>query len=246
MFDKFTKNFDQAYTKSFDQGLRGYFLMIYTYVALGLLITALAAFAVLNVSPLTQLMFTTYNGMIVGVSGLGFIANFIPLGISLYFFMGIGSMSLDKARILFWIYCLSMGVSLSYLGLIYTGTSIAKGLLISASAFGGMSLYGYTTNRDLSQYGSFLMMGFIGIVVASLLNMFFRSTGLDMMVSLIGIVVFMGFIAWDNQKIKQIYYQAPNVEMAQKYAIISAFNLYLNFLNLFLYLMRFVGDRKND
>ncbi len=243
---KFTKNFDKAYTQSFDQSLRNYYLMIYTYVTLGLLITALMAFAVLNFAPLTHLMYNMKNGLIAGPSGFGMIMNVVPILISVYFFMGFGAMSLDKARFLFWIYCATIGANLSYMGLIYTGHSLVKGLLITTSAFAAISLYGYTTKTDLSKYSSFFMMGIIGVLVASVINIFFRSTALDMLVSLVGVVAFMGFIAWDNQKIKQIYYQCPNGEIAQKYAIISAFNLYLNFINLFLYMMRFFGDRKND
>lgn len=242
---KHAKDFDKAYTVSFDQGLRNYFLMIYTYMTLGLLITSGAAFATLNFPPLVQLMFQTFNGVIVGINSFGYFISFVPLIISIYFFAGFGSMSLDKARTLFWVYCFTTGISLSYLGLLYTGHSIVKGLLITTSAFGAISLYGYTTKTDLSRYGAFLFAGVIALLMFALSNFLFYSGGLNMIVSLIGIIVFMGFIAWDNQRIKQIYYQAPNAEMAQKYAIISAFNLYLNFLNLFLYLMRFIGDRKN-
>ncbi|MFO1129879.1 MAG: Bax inhibitor-1/YccA family protein [Rickettsiales bacterium] len=242
---KFTKEYDKAYSKSFDQGLKSYFVMIYAYVAAGLLATGLAAFLMLNIPFFTRLMFSVEGNMITGISGLGMLFSFVPLAIGLYFQFKFGSMTLEKAKTLFWVYSITMGIALCSLGLIYTGHSIARTFLVTASAFAGMSLYGYTSKQDLSQYYSLFFMGLIGIIIASVINIFLKSSALEFATSLIGIIVFMGFIAFDTQRIKAIYYAAPNSYIASKYAIQAAFTLYLNFINLFLYLLRFLGDRRD-
>lgn len=222
--------------KTFDEGLRKYMLKVYNYMALALLLTGIAAVTTISVEPLYNLMFQT---------GFGTLIMFAPLGIALYFFMGFGRMNLQTAQILFWVYAALTGMSLAYLALVYTGESIARTFFICASVFGAMSLYGYSTNRDLTSMGSFCAMGLIGLIIASLVNMFLKSSGLSFATSLIGIVVFMGLIAWDTQKIKSMYYMAGNDETGQKLSIMAAFTLYLDFINLFLYLMRFLGNRRD-
>ena len=137
-----------------------------------------------------------------------------------------------------------MGVSLSYLGLIYTGQSLARTFFICSSVFGVMSLYGYSTKKDLTSMGSFLVMGLIGLIVVSLINIFLQSAAVEFATSLIGVAIFMGLIAWDTQKLKTMYYNSGGGEMGQKMAIMGAFSLYLDFINLFLYLLRFFGDRR--
>jgi len=222
--------------KTFDEGLRRYMLKVYNYMALALLLTGAAAVTTISVEPLYNLMFQT---------GFGTLIMFAPLGIALYFFMGFGRMSLQTAQILFWVYATLTGMSLSYLALIYTGESIARTFFVCASVFGAMSLYGYSTSKDLTSMGSFFAMGLIGLIIASLVNMFLKSSGLSFATSLVGIVVFMGLIAWDTQKIKSMYYTAGNDKVGQKLSIMAAFTLYLDFINLFLYLMRFLGNRRS-
>lgn len=201
----YTKSFTQG-KKIFDDGLRSYMLRIYNFMAMGLLVTGSFAFATLNFPPLANLMFNLGpNGEFLGTTGFGMLMSFAPLGIAIYFFMGIGKMSVNTAQTLFWVYAGVMGVSLSYLGLIYTGQSLARTFFICASVFGAMSIYGYTTKRDLTSMGSFLVMGLIGIIVVSLVNMFLQSPAIDFATSFIGIAIFMGLIAWDTQKLKTMY-----------------------------------------
>jgi len=240
------------YTKSFvkdkggfDEGLRNYMLKIYNFMAMGLVVTGVFAFSTLNFPPLAGLMFNIGpNGEFISTSGLGMLISFAPLGIAIYFFMGLGRMSVNTAQTLFWVYAAVMGMSLSYLGLVYTGQSLARTFFICASVFGAMSIYGYTTKTDLTSMGSFLIMGLIGIIVVSLVNIFLRSPAIDFATSFIGIAIFMGLTAWDTQKLKTIYYNSGGGEMGQKMAVLGAFTLYLDFINLFLYMLRFFGDRK--
>ena len=240
----YTKSFVKD-TGSFDEGLRNYMLKIYNFMAIGLLVTGVFAFSTLNFPPLASLMFNIGpNGEFMGTSGLGMLISFAPLGIAIYFFMGLGRMSINTAQTLFWVYAAVMGMSLSYLGLVYTGQSLARTFFICASVFGAMSLYGYTTKTDLTSMGSFLIMGLIGIIVVSLVNIFLRSPAIDFATSFIGIAIFMGLTAWDTQKLKTIYYSSGGGEMGQKMAVMGAFTLYLDFINLFLYMLRFFGDRK--
>lgn len=230
---------------SFDAGLRNYMLKIYNFMAIGLLVTGVFAFSTLNFPPLASLMFNIGpNGEFMGTSGLGMLISFAPLGIAIYFFMGLGRMSVNTAQTLFWVYAAVMGMSLSYLGLVYTGQSLARTFFICASVFGAMSLYGYSTKSDLTSMGSFLIMGLIGLIVVSLVNIFLRSPAIDFATSFIGIAIFMGLTAWDTQKLKTIYYSSGGGEMGQKMAVMGAFTLYLDFINLFLYMLRFFGDRK--
>lgn len=229
-----------------DQGLRAYMLNIYNHMAMALVLTGIAAFATVSFQPLTELMFNIdASGHFQGNTGFGLLVMFAPVGIALYFFMGFGNMSLDKAKTLFWIYAVLTGMSLSSLALVYTGESITRTFFICASVFGGMSLYGYTTQKDLTSFGSFLMMGLIGLLIASLVNLFFKSPAISFVTSLIGVGIFMGLIAWDTQKLKSIYYSVGGGEIGQKMSIMGAFTLYLDFINLFLYLIRFFGNKKD-
>lgn len=232
--------------KTFDEGLRAYMLKVYNYMALALTLTGVLAFATISFEPLTRLMFAIApNGQLLGNSGLGTLIMIAPVGIALYFFMGFGKMSLETAKILFWVYAGLTGMSLSALGLIYTGESIARTFFICASVFGGMSLYGYTTNKDLTSMGSFLIMGVFGLIIASLVNIFLKSSAVDFATSIIGIGIFMGLTAWDTQKIKSMYFMYGGGEVGQKMSVMAAFTLYLDFINLFLYLLRFLGNRRD-
>ena len=241
----YTKAFAAKDSKGFDEGLRSYMLKIYNFMALALLLTGIMAMGTLNFPPLMNLMYNIgSNGEFMGASTLGMIITFAPLGIAIYFFMGMGRMSVQKAQMLFWVYAGLMGMSLSSLGLIYTGQSLARTFFICAAVFGSMSIYGYTTKRDLTSMGSFLIMGLIGLIVVSLINIFLQSPAIDFATSFIGVAIFMGLTAWDTQKLKTMYYSSGGGEMGQKMAILGAFTLYLDFINLFLYLLRFFGDRR--
>ena len=242
----FTKNFATSNRKSFDEGLRKYFQRIYMYMASALLITGASALAVFAFSPLTMLIYNVApTGQLLGLTGFGTLLAFAPLALGLYFFWGLGSMTVQKAQTLFWVYSVLMGFSLSSLAFMYTGASIARTFFITASVFGGMSIYGYTTNKDLTSIGSFMIMGIWGLIIASIVNIFFSSPGLDFAISLLGVIIFTGMIAWDTQKLKSLYYQSGGVAMGDKIAILGAFQLYLDFVNLFLYLIRFLGVRRN-
>ena len=153
-------------------------------------------------------------------------------------------MSATTAQALFWIFCAVMGLSLASIFLVFTGTSIARTFFIAAAMFGATSLYGYTTKRDLSQFGSFLIMGLIGVVIASLVNLFLASSALQFAISVIGIVVFVGLTAWDTQSIKEQYAEKFDAESKQKLAVFGAFSLYLNFINIFQLLLTFTGQRE--
>lgn len=242
----YTKSFGVESTRqSFDEGLRSYMLRIYNFMAAGIAITGLMAFATLNFAPLTAIMYNVGpNGEIFGLSTLGTIFTFAPLGIAIFFFMGVGRLSVQASQSLFWAYAAVMGMSLSYLGLAYTGQSLAKTFFIASAVFASMSIYGYSTKKDLTSMGSFLMMGLIGLLIVSLVNMFLQSSAIEFATSFIGVAIFMALTAYDTQKLKSIYYQSGGGEMGQKMAIVGAFSLYLDFINLFLYLLRFFGDRR--
>lgn len=242
----FTQNFTNVGLgkKTYDEGLRQYMLKVYNFMAVALAITGLAAMLTLSLEPVRDLMFTTQYGRYVGHTGFGMLVAFAPVGIAMYFFWGYGSMNLEKAQTLMWVYSILTGMSLSSLGFLYTGESIARTFFITSSLFAAMSIYGYSTKKDLTSMGSLLLMGVIGILIASLVNIFIASAAIHFAVSVVGVIVFTGMVAWDTQRIKHMYYSVGGGEMGQKMALMAAFNLYLNFINLFLYIIRFTGERK--
>jgi len=244
MSNMFTASFAGS-RQSFDAGLRQYMLKIYTLMSAALALSGVMAYSFMKVEALTALVYQIDpNGVIMGFTGLGYLIMFSPIGIALYFFMGMGRMSAQTAQTLFWVYAALTGISLSSLGFVYTGASIAKTFFITASVFGTMSIYGYTTKSDLTSMGSFLRMGLIGIILASLVNLFTQSAAVDFALSILGVVIFIGLIAYDTQRLKEVYYSAGGGAMGQKMAIVGAFILYLDFINLFLYLLRFMGNRR--
>ncbi|MES2215002.1 MAG: Bax inhibitor-1/YccA family protein [Pseudomonadota bacterium] len=247
MIDYTKRAFIASDSKEFDAGLREYMLKIYNYMTLALVVTGIAAYATLNFEPLTRLMFEfSPSGQFMGNTGFGTLVMLSPLAIVFYFFWGIGTMDVSKAKTLLWVYAGLSGMSLASLGFIYTGESIAKTFFVCAGTFAGTSIYGYTTNRDLTSIGSFLVMGLIGLIVASLANMFFQSAAIYFVTSVVGVVIFIGLIAWDTQKLKQIYYTSGGGERGQTMAVLGAFTLYLDFINLFIYLLRFLGVRRSN
>src|SRR4051794_41046181 len=224
-----------------DAGLRSYMLSVYNYMASGVLLTGIIAMLFAN-SSLINLIVNPATGQ---ATPLFWIALFAPLGIVLALSFGINRISAGTAQLLFWAYAALVGVQFSSLFLVYTGVSIAQTFFAVAAAFLGLSLFGYTTKRDLSGMGTFLIMGVVGLFVAMIINLFLRSPALDLAVSGIGVLVFAGLVAYDTQKIKSLYYVvAGNGEAMAKSAVIGALNLYIDFINMFLFLLRFMGDRR--
>jgi hypothetical protein len=221
--------------QSIDQGLRSYMLGVYNYMALALAITGGVAFLVAH-SP--ALMYTLF------MTPLKWVVFLAPVGVALFLQFRIYNMTAAGAQLTFWIYAGLMGLSMASIFAVYTGTSISRVFFITSAMFGGMSLYGYTTRKDLSAFGSFLFMGLLGIMVAMIVNIFMQSTALHFVISFIGVLVFTGLTAYDTQKIKEMYYEADDVSVTSRKAIIGALSLYLDFINLFVMLLRFFGDRR--
>ena len=231
-------------SRAYDNGLRKYFLRIYQLMCGALAVTAISAFAVFSIPSLTSLMFNIEMGYVTGMTPIGWLISFAPLGISLYFAFGYNRITYENAQTLFWVFATLMGMSLSSLGFMYTGASIAKTFFICSGMFGGMSLYGYSTEKDLTSMGSFLYMGLIGLIIASLVNLMLQSPAVEFALSFIGVGIFTGLVAYDTQKLKALYYQGADTN--SKIGIMAAFTLYLDFINLFIYLLRFFGVRRND
>ena len=223
-----------------DAGLRSYMLSVYNYMASGVLLTGIVA---LLFAPYARGVLINQAGT--GMSGLGWIITLAPLGFVFAMSFGVQRMASSTLQMLFWAFAAVMGLSLSTLFLAYTGASIAQTFFATAAAFLGLSLYGYTTKRDLSGFGTFLIMGVVGLLVAMLINMFLQSPGLNLAISAIGVLIFAGLTAYDTQKIKSIYFQvAGHGEAMAKTAVMGALSLYLDFINMFLFLLRFMGDRR--
>ena len=218
-----------------DVGLRNYMVRVYGYMAMGLGLTGLVAFFV---------FFSPALMMSIFISPLKWVVMLAPFGMVMFLSARIGSMSFSAAQMSFWVYAGLMGLSLSSIFLVFTGQSIAQLFFVSASVFGAMSLYGYTTRKDLTALGSFLLMGVMGIVVASLVNLFLQSNAMQMMISVIGVLVFTGLTAYDTQQIKESYFEADSHELAGKKAILGALDLYQDFVNLFISLLYLFGDRR--
>ena len=228
-----------------DQGLRSYMLKVYNYMGSALLVTGIVAlltfkFAVLSLSPL---QFTPLGNSLYS-SGLAWVVMLAPLGVVLYMSFGIAKMSVSKAQTVFWIFAALMGISLSSIFVIYTETSITRVFFITAGTFGAMSIYGYTTKRDLTKFGSFLIMGLIGIIIASIVNMFMKSPMMYWIISILGVLIFVGLTAYDTQKIKNMYLASDSGELMGKKAVMGALTLYLDFINLFIMLLRLFGQRR--
>lgn len=219
----------------FDEGLRKHMLRVYNYMGLGLVITGIVAFVVSQTPALYVPIFST---------PLKWVVMLAPLAFVFFFSFRIHAMSAATAQMAFWAFAAVMGLSLASVFLVFTGTSIARTFFITATMFGAMSLYGYTTKRDLSQFGSFLMMGLIGVVIASIVNIFLGSSALQFAISVIGVVVFVGLTAWDTQNIKEQYAENYDQESQQKLAVFGALSLYLNFINLFQLLLSLTGQRE--
>ncbi|HEV2186082.1 MAG TPA: Bax inhibitor-1/YccA family protein [Stellaceae bacterium] len=219
-----------------DVGLRDYMLRIYNYMASALALTGIVAYVFAGYLETNRaLMHSPVMWLII----------LAPFGLVMLLSFGINRLSAAAAQGIFWLYAGLMGLSLSTIFLVYTGTSIARVFFMTAGTFAAMSLYGYTTKRDLTQMGSFLFMGLIGIILASLVNMFIGSSALQFAISVIGVVVFVGLTAYDTQSIKEMYYEGDGYEIAGKKAVMGALRLYLDFVNLFMMLIQLLGVRRD-
>jgi len=219
----------------FDEGLRQHMLRVYNYMGLGLVVTGLVAFLVSSTPALYVPIFS---------SPLKWVVMLAPLAFVMLFSFKMQTMSAASAQAMFWAFCAVMGLSLASVFLVFTGTSIARTFFIAATMFGATSLSGYTTRRDLTQFSSFLIMGLIGVVIASIVNIFLGSTALQFAISVIGIAVFIGLTAWDTQTLKEQYAENFDAESQQKLAVFGALSLYLNFVNIFQLLLNFTGERE--
>lgn len=225
----------QASAAALDEGLRQHMLRVYNYMGLGLVVTGLVAFIVGTTPALYVPIFST---------PLKWAVMLAPLAFVFFFSFKMQSMSASSAQMTFWAFCAVMGLSLASVFLVFTGASIARTFFIAATMFGATSLYGYVTKRDLAKFGSFLIMGLIGVMIASVVNIFLGSSALQFAVSVIGIVVFVGLTAWDTQNIKEQYADNFDQESQQKLAVFGALSLYLNFVNIFQLLLNFTGERE--
>ena len=238
-----------------DEGLRAHMNKVYGLMSVAMLITAGAAWALAGMSvsstpteyQIGASQWLTDFGYALYISPLKWVVMFLPLAMVFAFGALINRMSAASAQLFFYVYAALMGLSLSSIFLVFTSTSIAQTFLITAIAFAGLSLYGYTTKRDLSAMGAFLVMGLIGLIVAMVVNIFIGSSALAFAISVIGVLIFAGLTAWDTQNIKNTYIQhaaAMDQEWLGKAAIMGALNLYLDFINLFMFLLQFLGNRE--
>jgi FtsH-binding integral membrane protein len=234
--------------EAIDQGLRAYMLRVYNYMASGVAITGVVAYVIYAMSVVTgadgAITGLTAFGNVMYASAFKWVVIFAPLAMVFFLSMRIGSMSLSAAQISFWVFSALMGASISSIFLVFAGESIARVFFITAASFGALSLWGYTTSKDLSGWGSFLFMGLIGIIIASLVNLFIGSTALQFAVSVIGVLVFAGLTAYDTQSIKEMYSVNDDGSVAGRKAVMGALRLYLDFINLFMMLLSLFGDRR--
>ena len=218
----------------FDQGLRKHMLSVYNYMMSGVLLTGIVALVFANSGLAQQVLATPLRWLII----------LAPLAFVMVLSFGINRISTGTAQALFWAFAVVMGLSMSSIFLVYTGTSIATTFFATAAAFAGLSLYGYTTKRDLSAFGTFLIMGVVGLLVAMLINLFVQSTALQLAISFIGVLLFAGLTAYDTQKIKSMYAYVAGTDFAGKAVIMGALTLYLDFINMFTFLLQFLGNRE--
>jgi uncharacterized protein len=217
-----------------DEGLRSFMLQVYNYMGLGLAMTGVVAYL------------TASSGLYLALAQtpLVYVVMLAPLGFVFFLSFRIQKMSASAAQLTFWTFAAVMGLSFASIFLVFTGASIARVFFITAAMFGAMSLYGYTTKRDLSGWGSFLFMGLIGVIIAMVVNLFMASAALQFAISVIGVLVFTGLTAWDTQRLKVMYYEIASADAATKMAIMGALSLYLNFINMFMMLLHLFGNRE--
>ncbi len=248
-----------------DAGLRAHMSKVYGLMAIAMAVTGAVAYGFGNTPALISILF---NGTTGGMNALGYVVMFAPLGMVLFFGAAVNRLSQAGAQLFFYVFAALMGMSISWIFMVYTDVSIVKTFLVTSIAFASLSLYGYTTKKDISAWGSFLIMGVVGLIIAMIVNIFMQSAALDFAISGLGVLIFAGLTAYDTQKIKTMYLQARNggsvsargmggrrvqtnldagsmntEEMTGKLAIYGALTLYLDFINLFMFLLRFMGNR---
>ncbi|MDR0968078.1 MAG: Bax inhibitor-1/YccA family protein [Holosporaceae bacterium] len=236
MKDKVTSFYKDA-AGAVDAGLRKYMLNVFSYMSAGLALTAVVAYCA-SCSP-------TLMGFLYGAPLVSILMAFAPLAIAIYLTAKLGSISAERAKTLFLVYAASLGLSMSWIFAVYSGSSIVGTFFITSSMFLSMVVYGYVTDKDLTNWGAYLTMALIGLIIASVVNMFTRSSGFELLISAIGVVVFTGLTAYDAQVIKSYYFDSDSVEISEKKAIFGALRLYLDFVNLFFYILRFMGSRRD-
>ena len=236
---------------AYDVGLRAHMIRVYNYMASAVGLTGVVAY--LTFQMVGGNAITVTGGKIAGLTPLGqflfggpfmWVLMLAPLAMVLVLSFGIQRLSAGTAALLFYVYAAILGVSLATIFIVYTANSIANVFFISAAAFGALSLYGYTTKRDLSPIGSFLIMGLFGVIIASLVNIWLKSDGMSFIISIVGVLVFAGLTAWDTQKIKEMYSASDDDQSAGRKAVMGALSLYLDFINLFLMMLRLFGGRR--
>jgi len=231
-----------------DAGLRAYMLQVYNYMTLGLAITGAVALGTsmlaVTTDPATGARSLTEIGQLLYASPLKWVVIFAPLALVFFLSFRIDRLSVGTAQALFWTYAALVGVSLSVIFLVFTGQSITRVFFITAAAFGALSLYGYTTKRDLSAFGTFLFMGLIGVIIASVVNIWLASSMLQWIVSVAGVLVFSGLTAYDTQQIKEMYYAGDDATAAGRKSVMGALRLYLDFINMFMLLLQLFGNRQ--
>ena len=219
-----------------DAGLRSYMLSVYNYMASGVLLTGIVALLFAN---------SGYAAAILGGPGiLKYVIMFAPLAFILVLSFGITRLSTGTAQLLFWAFATVMGLSMASIFLVFTGASIAQTFFATAAAFAGLSLWGYTTKKDLSGFGTFLIMGVVGLLVAMIINLFMQSSTMSLVISFIGVLLFAGLTAYDTQRIKSLYFHVAGTDMMGKTVIMGALSLYLDFVNMFTFLLNFMGSRE--
>lgn len=224
---------------SIDEGLRAYMLRVYNIMAMGLGITGVAAYG-------TYMLASTNPAFaqLLYASPLRWVVMLAPLAMVFFLSFRIEKMSVSAAQTTFWVYAALMGLSLSSIFIVFTGASITQTFFVTAASFGALSLYGYTTKKDLSGLGSFLIMGVFGLIIAMVVNIFLQSSALEFAISAIGVLIFAGLTAYDTQQIKEMYYEGDSQATAGRKAIMGALRLYLDFINLFMFLLQFLGNRE--
>lgn len=230
-------NGNAAQAAAIDEGLRAYMLRVYNYMASAVALSGLVALLIASNNALMQVLFAT---------PLKWVLLFAPLGVVFFLSARIRTMAPSTAQTLFWVYAGLVGAGLAPIFLIYTGESIARVFFISAASFAALSLFGYTTRKDLSGWGSFLFMGVVGILIAGIVNIFLGSAMLSFVISAAGVLIFAGLTAYDTQQIKEMYFEADDAATATKKAVFGALRLYIDFIGLFVYLLQFLGVARSE
>jgi len=224
-----------------DAGLRAHMSKVYGLMAIAMAVTGAVSYGFGSTPALISILFDSATGR---MNGLGYVVMFAPLGMVLFFGAAVNRLSQAGAQLFFYTFAALMGMSISWIFMVYTDVSIVKTFLVTSIAFASLSLYGYTTKKDISAWGSFLIMGVVGLIIAMVVNIFMQSAALDFAISAIGVLIFAGLTAYDTQKIKTMYLQAAHSGAETgKMAIFGALTLYLDFINLFMFLLRFMGNR---